>query len=160
MDTHEFNLEKAKKIGLKPPAKKYSQYDAEQLEIGIEEEFEHTRDPEISAMIAAVHLDEDKEYYIKLLKIMSNDDICRIANSIDEDIAAPDAEEHHNEIISSVIGELDDISESIKNVIFNLYRMERRGIDITNILDDNVSQSLRGYIITEIEKLRKHGTKT
>lgn len=86
----------------------------------------------------------------------NTDDIAKIANSIFEDIK----DGYDNEITAEVLGELDDIDESIKSIIFNLYRMEQRGTNISDIIGDNVSRSLREYIVTEIGKLRKleHGT--
>jgi hypothetical protein len=44
-----------------------SDYDPEQLKIGIEVESEHTDDPEVAAFIARDHLDERKDYY-KIVK--------------------------------------------------------------------------------------------
>jgi len=41
-------------------------YDAKELKMGTEEEFEHTDDREIASKIAKDHLDEDKKYYSKL----------------------------------------------------------------------------------------------
>lgn len=43
-------------------------FDREQLRIGRDHEFEHTKDPAIALVIAADHLAEDPDYYIKLEK--------------------------------------------------------------------------------------------
>jgi hypothetical protein len=93
---------------------------------------------------------------LKHIDMDNTDDIAKIANSIFEDIK----DGYDNEITAEVLGELDDIDESIKSIIFNLYRMEQRGTNISDIIGDNVSRSLREYIVTEIGKLRKleHGT--
>ena len=42
--------------------------DQRQLDIGIEEEFEHTSDKELAMKIALDHLAEDPRYYTKLRK--------------------------------------------------------------------------------------------
>lgn len=46
-----------------------SEFDAEQLEIGIKHELEHTKDRKIAKEIAKDHLTEDPNYYKKLKKI-------------------------------------------------------------------------------------------
>jgi hypothetical protein len=46
-----------------------SDFDAEQLKIGIKVEMEHTKDPDIAKEIAKDHLSEDPNYYKKLKKI-------------------------------------------------------------------------------------------
>lgn len=46
-----------------------SDFDAEQLKIGIEHEMEHTNDPLKAKEIAKDHLVEDPDYYKKLKKI-------------------------------------------------------------------------------------------
>lgn len=45
-----------------------SDFDPEELERGVEVEMEHTDDAEIAREIAMDHLEEDPEYYDKLLK--------------------------------------------------------------------------------------------
>jgi hypothetical protein len=66
---NDFNLEKAKKFGLKIPKKKYNEYDQDQLAKGVEVEKEHTDDEEICCLIAAHHLDEFPDYYDRLHKM-------------------------------------------------------------------------------------------
>lgn len=46
-----------------------SDFDVEQLEIGIKHELEHTKDRKIAKEIAKDHLTEDPNYYKKLKKI-------------------------------------------------------------------------------------------
>lgn len=46
-----------------------SDFDAQQLEIGIKHEMEHTKDRKIAKEIAKDHLTEDPNYYKKLKKI-------------------------------------------------------------------------------------------
>ena len=46
-----------------------SDFDPEQLEIGIQHEMEHTKDRKIAKEIAKDHLCEDPNYYKKLKKI-------------------------------------------------------------------------------------------
>lgn len=46
-----------------------SDFDAEQLEIGIKHEMEHTKNRKIAKEIAKDHLSEDPNYYKKLKKI-------------------------------------------------------------------------------------------
>jgi len=62
----EFNLEKAKGIGLKEPKKKADEYDADQLALGIEVEKEIIGDEEVAAIIAALRLDKIPDYYTRL----------------------------------------------------------------------------------------------
>lgn len=64
-----FNLEKAKKIGLKMPKKSWEEYDQKELKMGIKVEKEHINDEDICAIIAAHHLDEIKDYYTRLHKM-------------------------------------------------------------------------------------------
>lgn len=52
-------------VGMKP-----SDFDAEQLEEGIEEEYEHTCDRRLAQKIAMDHLAEDPDYYRKLSRAM------------------------------------------------------------------------------------------
>ena len=42
-----------------------SDYDPEQLKAGMEEESEHTSNPEVQKFIVKDHLDSDKKYYSK-----------------------------------------------------------------------------------------------
>lgn len=49
-----------------------SKFDKKQLELGIKEEMEHTKDPLVAKMIAKDHLFQDTEYYTKLLKMVEN----------------------------------------------------------------------------------------
>jgi len=65
----QFNLEKAKAAGLRPPLKKKSEYNQAALKKGTGVEIEHTKDADIAELIAAHHLDEDTKYYDKLAKI-------------------------------------------------------------------------------------------
>jgi len=44
------------------------QFDREQLAIGLQHELEHTRDRNVALIIAADHLAEDPDYYVKLEK--------------------------------------------------------------------------------------------
>lgn len=44
------------------------QFNYEELQMGIEEEMEHTKDPVIAKMIAKDHLKENPSYYTKLKK--------------------------------------------------------------------------------------------
>lgn len=46
-----------------------SEFDAEQLKMGIEIEKEHTQSPLIAKLIAKDHLKEDPKYYTKLRKM-------------------------------------------------------------------------------------------
>ena len=46
-----------------------SDFDEEQLKIGIKHELEHTKDHEIAKEIAKDHLTEDPNYYKKIKKI-------------------------------------------------------------------------------------------
>jgi hypothetical protein len=46
-----------------------SDFDPQQLEIGIKHETEHTKDREVAKEIAKDHLTEDPNYYKKLKKI-------------------------------------------------------------------------------------------
>ena len=46
-----------------------SDFDSQQLEIGIKHEFEHTKNRKIAKEIAKDHLSEDPNYYKKLKKI-------------------------------------------------------------------------------------------
>lgn len=46
--------------------------DSEQLEMGTEVEMEHTKNREMSKLIALDHLYEDPEYYTKLKKMERN----------------------------------------------------------------------------------------
>lgn len=46
-----------------------SDFDPEQLEIGIQHEMEHTKDRKLAKEIAKDHLSEDPNYYKKLKKI-------------------------------------------------------------------------------------------
>lgn len=62
----DFNLDKAKELGLKTPKKPMEEYDEEQLTLGMEIEKEHIEDPDITAIIAAHHLDEMPDYYTRL----------------------------------------------------------------------------------------------
>ena len=64
-----FNQEKIKKYGLKPPKKKWEEYNQDELSRGIEVENEHINDKDIQAIIAANHLDEIKDYYTRLDKM-------------------------------------------------------------------------------------------
>lgn len=45
-----------------------SDYDPEQLAIGIKVETEHTNNPAVASKICKDHLDEDRNYYRKLVK--------------------------------------------------------------------------------------------
>lgn len=49
-----------------------SQFDPEQLALGVQEEMEHTSDPDVAAEIAMDHLIKDPEYYQKL-KLIEGD---------------------------------------------------------------------------------------
>jgi len=46
------------------------EFDAEQLQKGVEIEKEHTDNPEIAKQIAKAHLKEDVDYYVKLEKMV------------------------------------------------------------------------------------------
>lgn len=47
------------------------EYDPKQLKIGIRIEHEHTKNSKLAEIIAKQHLEEDPEYYTKLLKMES-----------------------------------------------------------------------------------------
>ena len=50
-----------------------SEFDSNELTIGIKEEMEHTKDPNIAKMIAKDHLKENPHYYSKLKKAKLTD---------------------------------------------------------------------------------------
>jgi len=53
-------------------AAKNTAFNAEQLAVGTKHEMEHTTDPKVARKIAADHLGEDPDYYVKLKKCMGD----------------------------------------------------------------------------------------
>lgn len=70
-----------------------SDFDAEQLKVGIKVEMEHTKDPEVAKVIAKDHLSETKDYYKKLDKagLIDEQAIADGLMAIYESMAFPDA---------------------------------------------------------------------
>lgn len=66
------NAQKAERPGLRlsgPDPRPDSDYDPEQLKAGMQVESEHCKDPAVQKFIAKDHIDEDREYYIKIKKL-------------------------------------------------------------------------------------------
>lgn len=68
-----FNIHEDKLPGGLSAGKPDSDFDKDELELGVKTEMEHTNDPEVAREIAKDHLTEHPRYYSKLKKVFKGE---------------------------------------------------------------------------------------
>jgi hypothetical protein len=126
--------------------KEYSDFDKEQLKVGIKHELEHTKDPKIAAEIAMDHLSEDPDYYKKLSTIEKDDNIkTKLKNLVKDWNGEGDIKKFIKsnlpEIADEFIDRFVDVIDGYKIKMKKFERLEQNILQLMKAVESVVDQS-------------------